>query len=141
WPRPGPGTPAAGAGAAGEGRPPARRCCRGRQGGQGPEAVCAGDQKTAIFDLQGQLSREQTLSTFITPGEFMKMAKRELAPLNVHENCDLKLKISGLETEVQVARRRGDAAWKHLPASIREAAQKELIEPPPSPSLPGHAGA
>ncbi|CAK0789279.1 unnamed protein product, partial [Prorocentrum cordatum] len=99
------------------------------------------DQKTAIFDLQGQLSREQTLSTFITPGEFMKMAKRELAPLNVHENCDLKLKISGLETEVQVARRRGDAAWKHLPASIREAAQKELIEPPPSPSLPGHAGA
>lgn len=98
------------------------------------------DQKTAIFDLQGQLSREQTLSTFITPGEFMKMAKRELAPLNVHENGDLKLKVSALETEVQVARRRGDAAWKHLPATAREAAEKELMEPPP-PTSPAHAGA
>jgi hypothetical protein len=91
------------------------------------------EQKTAIFELQGQLSREQTLSTFLTPGEYIKMAKREEAELGLsaHEISTLKLRLAGLETETKTAKWHNEAMRKHLPTAAHEAVAKELNQREP----------
>merc|ERR1711974_91953 len=48
------------------------------------------DQKKQMFDLESQLHREKTVATFITPGEYIKMAKKQENELCAHENAELK---------------------------------------------------
>merc|ERR1719210_1555093 len=48
------------------------------------------EQKKQMFDLESQLHQEKTVATFITPGEYIKLAKKQEGELCAHENAELK---------------------------------------------------
>jgi len=92
------------------------------------------DQKTELFNLESQLHREQCASSYITPGEFLRMAKKHEGELFAHENSALKLRAANLEAEVREVRWHNELVRKHLPRSEWEAVAKELQAqtlPPP----------
>jgi len=88
------------------------------------------EQKGMLFDLESQLHREQTISNFITPGEFIRLAKKQEGELYAHDNADLRLKNSGLETEVQQVRWHNEVMKKHLPRSAWAEVAKEVNSRP-----------
>merc|ERR1719253_752667 len=92
------------------------------------------DQKTELFNLESQLHREQCASSYITPGEFLRMAKKHEGELFAHENSALKLRAANLEAEVREVRWHNELMRKPLPRSEWEAVAKELQAqtlPPP----------
>jgi len=88
------------------------------------------EQKGMLFDLESQLHREQTISNFITPGEFIRLAKKQEGELYAHDNADLRLKNFGLETEVQQVRWHNEVMKKHLPRSAWAEVAKEVNAKP-----------
>lgn len=84
------------------------------------------EQKSALYDLQSTLAREQTLATFIAPGEFLKVAKKQESETFTHENAAMKLRLMGLETEVQEVRWHSELLKRYLSSAAREAVAKEL---------------
>jgi len=92
--------------------------------------VTVQEQKGMLFDLESQLHREQTISNFITPGEFIRLAKRQEGELYARDNADLRQKNFGLETEVQQVRWHNEIMKKHLPRSAWEEVAKAVNAQP-----------
>eukprot|EP00419_Tripos_fusus_P034615 CAMPEP_0172777720 /NCGR_PEP_ID=MMETSP1074-20121228/201542_1 /TAXON_ID=2916 /ORGANISM="Ceratium fusus, Strain PA161109" /LENGTH=735 /DNA_ID=CAMNT_0013614649 /DNA_START=97 /DNA_END=2304 /DNA_ORIENTATION=+ len=88
------------------------------------------EQKGLLFDLESQLHREQTISNFITPGEFIRLAKKQEGELYAHDNADLRLKNFGLETDVQQVRWHNEVMKKHLPRSAWAEVSKDMNSQP-----------
>jgi hypothetical protein len=88
------------------------------------------EQKSAIYDLQSTLIREQTVASFITPGEYLKIAKKQEGETLSHENARLKVRLSGLEAEAGQARCQNEALQRLLPPAARGAVAKDLLAQP-----------
>jgi len=88
------------------------------------------DQKTALFDLQDQIKREQTVATFITPGEWIKMAKKLEPETAAQELSTIKIRHTNLEIELKEVRWHNEVMRKHLPLAARDAVSKELHAQP-----------
>merc|ERR1712129_499463 len=88
------------------------------------------EQKGMLFDLESQLHREQTISNFITPGEFIRLAKRQEGELYARDDADLRQKNFGLETEVQQVRWHNEIMKMPLPRSAWEEVAKEVNAQP-----------
>merc|ERR1711972_354273 len=88
------------------------------------------EQKKQIFDLESQLQRERTIVSFITPGEYIKLAKKQEGELYAHENAELKRKNSNLKTDANLVRWHNKVMQKHLPKSVWEVVRKELDAQP-----------
>merc|ERR1711870_189088 len=88
------------------------------------------EQKKQIFDLESQLQRERTIVNFITPGEYIKLAKKHEGELYAHENAELKRRNSNLKTDVNLVRWHNNVMQKHLPKSVWEVVRKELDAQP-----------
>lgn len=89
------------------------------------------EQKLMLFSLESQLHREQAIMNFLTPGELLKMTKKEAGETTVHENALLLLRNHHLQTEVREVRWHNDVMRRHLPHSIWESVAKELTRPLP----------
>merc|ERR1719277_418874 len=88
------------------------------------------DQKNHLFDLESQLNREQTVATFITPGEFIKMAKKLEPETAAHDLATLKVRHANLEIELKEVRWHNEVLRKNLPHAAREAVSMELHAKP-----------
>jgi len=88
------------------------------------------EQKKQMFDLESQLHREKTVATFLTPGEYIKMAKKQEGELCAHENAELKRRNANLKTDASLVRWHNEVMKKHLPQSVWEAVRKELDAQP-----------
>jgi len=88
------------------------------------------EQKGMLFDLESQLHREQTISNFITPGEFIRLAKKQEGELYAHDNAARRLKNFGLETEVKQVRWHNEVMKKHLPQSAHAEVAKVVNAKP-----------
>lgn len=88
------------------------------------------EQKSILWDLENQLHREQTIANFITPGEYIRLAKKQEGELFAQDNADLKLRNFGLETEVRQVRWHNEVMKKHLPRSAWEEVAREVHAQP-----------
>lgn len=95
------------------------------------------EQKILRSSLEAQLQRVQAAKSFITPGHYLKIARKHEGEKSAQENADLKAKHFGLETEVREVRRFNEVLRKHLPRCAWEAVAQELRALPcPAPRRP-----
>jgi len=68
-----------------------------------------------IFDLKNQLHRAETAGKYASPGEFLKMIKKQEGETFTHANAVLTLRNSNLLTELKEVRWHNELLLKHLP--------------------------
>mmetsp|Transcript_56871 Transcript_56871/g.176374 ORF Transcript_56871/g.176374 Transcript_56871/m.176374 type:complete len:136 (-) Transcript_56871:349-756(-) len=88
------------------------------------------EQKNMLHDLRSQLHREETRATFLTPGEYIRMAKKQEGDTFAHENAELKMRNFGLDTELKELRWHNEVMRRHLPQSEWDRVVQELVSQP-----------
>jgi len=84
------------------------------------------DQKKELWALEGMLRKERAVASFITPGEFFKLAKRWSEEDLSGKYARAQQLISGLEFERKELTKRNEVMRRHFPKSAWEAALREL---------------
>lgn len=88
------------------------------------------EQKSALYELQRNSMQEQTAASFLSPGELLKLSRKQEGDTFAHENAALKLRLHGIDTDVREVRWHNEVLKKYLPAHARELVAKEMSAVP-----------
>ncbi|CAE8583516.1 unnamed protein product, partial [Polarella glacialis] len=86
------------------------------------------EQKSEIFRLETELQKDQSMCNMMTPGEFIRAAKKAEGETFSNENLELKLENRGLKEDLKWLCWESELMRKHIPKDSAQAVASDMME-------------